>query len=60
MTTTITKAAVKQDMQRVARSAGSKNMTRSLYRAKGKFSSWTAEERFGTWNKALRAAGVNN
>ncbi len=59
MTTMISKEAVKTDIRRVARVVGSAP-SRDQYRAKGNFSSWLAEARFGTWTKALRAARVNN
>jgi hypothetical protein len=56
--TPVSSAVLLADMQRAAVAAGSKVMSRDLYIQHGNYSSGTVERRFGSWNKALVAAGL--
>ena len=56
--TQITKTDVIKDIKKVAKKV--KTFTREAYRTNGAYSSWTVESRFGTFTKAVRAAGVRN
>jgi len=47
-----------EDMRRVASQFGSGSLSARLYQAHGRYSHTTASERFGSWNSALRAAGL--
>lgn len=59
----VTRKRVIDDITRVARQIA-KNRTgifsRNEYRRLGKFASSTVEARFGTFTKAVKAAGVRN
>lgn len=46
------------DLKRVARELGKKTLSTTEYRQHGKYSPTTVWNRFGTWNKAVRAAGL--
>ncbi len=46
------------DLKRVSESAGTAKVTLGLYAEHGLFDGRTISRRFGTWNKALRAAGL--
>jgi hypothetical protein len=46
------------DLQRVAEVVGSKSVSGTLYRKCGRCSDITVGKRFGSWNKALTAAGL--
>jgi hypothetical protein len=46
------------DIRSVAEQAGTKTVPHKLYSKLGKYSPGTASARFGTWNKALIAAGL--
>ena len=46
------------DIIRVSKEIGSKKVTLKLYSELGKYNNTTASRRFGTWNKALKAAGL--
>ena len=46
------------DMQRVASEHGAGVLPSRLYQSVGKYSAITASKRFGSWNAALRAAGL--
>ena len=47
-----------RDLRRVARACGRRRVTSLLYAARGKFRPNTLARRFGSWNEALRAAGL--
>jgi hypothetical protein len=47
-----------RDLRRVARAYGRRRVTSALYAARGKFRPNTLARRFGSWNAALRAAGL--
>src|SRR5471032_294796 len=47
-----------RDLRRVARACGRARLTGRLYAARGKFHPNTLTPRFGSWNAALRAAGL--
>ena len=47
------------DLKRVAQSLNSDAMSSRKYRALGSFASTTIENRFGSWNNALRLAGLS-
>jgi hypothetical protein len=47
------------DVQRVSESAGTKFVSQALYLETGKYNPGTLRRRFGTWNKALIAAGLD-
>ena len=46
------------DIRRIAESIGQTTLTAAVYDEKGKFGKTTILRRFGTWNKALEAAGL--
>ena len=46
------------DMQRVASEHGAGALSVRLYQSRGKYSHTTASKRFGSWNSALKAAGL--
>jgi hypothetical protein len=46
------------DMRRVATEFGEGSLSSRLYQSHGKYSHTTASERFGSWNAALKAAGL--
>jgi 5-methylcytosine-specific restriction endonuclease McrA len=46
------------DMQRVASEFGAGLLSARLYQSQGKYSHTTAIKRFGSWNTALKAAGL--
>jgi len=46
------------DLQRAAEAAGTKSISARLYRKYGKYSATTFENRFGSWNNALKEAGL--
>jgi len=46
------------DMRRVASESGDGSLPNRLYQSHGKYSHTTASKRFGSWNAALRAAGL--
>lgn len=48
-----------QDLRRVARETGGRCVTWRLYFTRGKFRPRTLAHRFGSWNAALRAAGLS-
>jgi hypothetical protein len=47
-----------RDLRRVARAAGRGRLTGRLYATRGEFHPNTLTRRFGSWNAALRAAGL--
>ncbi len=47
------------DLQRIAKNFGWDSVSRSQYDEHGKYAESTLRNRFGTWNKALVAAGLN-
>ena len=47
------------DLKRVATILGTEKITQKIYRKHGKYDDTTAGRRFGTWNKALEAAGLS-
>lgn len=47
------------DLKRVATILGTEKITQKTYREHGKYDDTTAGRRFGTWNKALEAAGLS-
>src|SRR5690349_5475882 len=50
--------ALLEDLRTVARHLGGASVTQDAYRHHGKFSSTAVKKRFGSWNKALAAAGL--
>jgi 5-methylcytosine-specific restriction endonuclease McrA len=46
------------DMEIVARELGGDILSRKQYKARGRFSHFLIESRFGGWNNAIRAAGL--
>jgi hypothetical protein len=46
------------DLRAVAAAVGTNKISRAVYGRLGKYSKETPRKRFGSWNKALRAAGV--
>lgn len=46
------------DMRRVASESGGGSLPNRLYQSHGKYSHTTASKRFGSWNAALKAAGL--
>jgi hypothetical protein len=46
------------DLQRVAQAEGGRTLTQDTYSAKGEFAVNTVVARFGTWNAALKTAGL--
>jgi len=48
------------DLRRVARASGKETVTIFVYRRMGKFGESVFMTRFGTWNKALNAAGLKS
>lgn len=55
----VTESELLLDLQRLASSSGSNSVSRSQYDAHGKYAESTVRNRFGTWNKALAAAGLS-
>jgi hypothetical protein len=47
-----------RDLRRVARATGRRRVTSVLYAERGTFAPNTLARRFGSWNAALRAAGL--
>ncbi len=47
-----------EDLKRVSTESGKKKITQKLYEDLGQFNVSTAIRKFGTWNKALEAAGL--
>ncbi|MDH5648197.1 MAG: HNH endonuclease [Gammaproteobacteria bacterium] len=47
-----------EDLRRVSDELGSEKITQRIYAEKGKFDVSTASRKFGSWNKALEAAGL--
>ncbi len=47
------------DLKRVAKQVGQQTLTAAVYDEKGKFGKTTILRRFGSWNKALEASGLN-
>ncbi len=56
---TISEDEYVRDLQDVSNKLGARLLTRDLYNKHGKFHSSTMEHRFGSWNKALIAAGLD-
>jgi hypothetical protein len=54
----VTTADLLADIQRVSETAGTKFVSMALYSECGRYSSSTLKRRFGTWNNALIAAGL--
>jgi len=46
------------ELKRVASLVGKEGISRSEFKRHGRVSSWLVEKTFGTWNKALEAAGL--
>ena len=46
------------DLRKVAEQVGHSQVTRKIYRKFGKYADTTPSKRFGSWNKALKAAGL--
>lgn len=55
----ITNEEILADLKRVAADVTSSIVTRRIYEERGQFSVPTAQSRFGSWNAAVRAAGLN-
>ena len=54
----IPKERLLEDLKKVAHSVNEENITAAVYAQKGKFGVNTFLRRFGSWNKALEAAGL--
>lgn len=52
-------ADIMADIRRVAEKAGAKIVSQRIYSELGKFDPSTASRRFGTWNQAIAAAGLD-
>jgi Homing endonuclease associated repeat len=55
---TIGNETILEDLRRVASELGSHTVPQNRYRDRGRFSHSVVKKRFGSWNKALRAAGL--
>ncbi len=55
---TMSDAEVLADIQRVARELGASELPIRLYRKHGAYSATAVKDRFGSWNKAVEAAGL--
>ncbi|MBM3548584.1 MAG: HNH endonuclease [Alphaproteobacteria bacterium] len=56
---TVSNDELLRDIQRVAQLAGANVISARQYQRDGKYSHTTASKRFGTWNKAVIAAGLD-
>jgi len=54
----VTEREILKDLQRVAKVLGTNKVSQRLYGEHGNFDVSTATRKFGTWNKALEAAGI--
>jgi hypothetical protein len=55
----VTDAELLADLRRVAQLLNSSAVSRHQYHEHGQYSKGAIEKHFGTWNKAIRAAGLS-
>lgn len=56
---TMTSEAILADLRRVAAEVGASGLKQNEYRERGRFSSTVVKKRFGSWNAAVVAAGLD-
>lgn len=55
----IASESILDDLRRVAEELGMRRVPQNRYRESGRFSSFLVKKRFGSWNRALTAAGLD-